>query len=126
MGVTNTSSHLQVLRQARVVETRKAGTKVFYRLAGEEVAAFIVALRDLARSRLTEVDEVVRDYFVARDALEPVSRTELVERANEGKVVILDVRPRDEFAAGHIPGALSVPLGERSDEHTSELQSRGH
>jgi rhodanese-related sulfurtransferase/DNA-binding transcriptional ArsR family regulator len=112
MGVTNTSSHLQVLRQARVVETRKDGTKVFYRLAGEEVAAFIVALRDLARSQLTEVDEVVRDYFVARDALEPVSRTELVERAHEGKVVILDVRPREEFAAGHIPGALSVPLGE--------------
>ncbi len=112
MGVTNTSQHLQVLRQARVVETRKDGTKVFYRLAGEEVAAFIVALRDLARSRLAEVDEVVRDYFVARDALEPVSRTELVERAGRGDVVILDVRPRDEFAAGHIPGALSVPLGE--------------
>ena len=112
MGVTNTSAHLQVLRQARVVETRKDGTNVFYRLAGEEVAAFIVALRDLARSRLAEVDEVVRDYFMARDALEPVSRAELVERANEGKVVILDVRPREEFAAGHIPGALSVPLGE--------------
>ena len=112
MGVTNTSAHLQVLRRARVVETRKDGTKVFYRLAGEEVAAFIVALRDLARSRLAEVDAVVRDYFMARDALEPVSRTELLDRASEGKVVILDVRPRQEFVAGHIPGALSVPLGE--------------
>jgi rhodanese-related sulfurtransferase/DNA-binding transcriptional ArsR family regulator len=112
MGVTNTSSHLQVLRQARVVETRKQGTKVFYRLAGDEVAAFVVALRDLARSRLVEVDEVVRDYFVARDELEPVSRRELLDRANDGKVVILDVRPREEFAAGHIPGALSVPLDE--------------
>jgi len=110
MGVTNTSSHLQVLRQARLVETRKDGTKVFYRLAGDEVAAFIVALRDLARSRLAEVDQVVRDYFMARDALQPVNRAELVERANDGKVVILDVRPADEFAAGHIPGALSVPL----------------
>ncbi len=112
MGVTNTSSHLQVLRHARLVETRKDGTKVFYRLAGDEVAGFIVALRDLARSRLTEVDSVVRDYFVARDALEPVSRAELVDRANRGQVVILDVRPREEFAAGHIPGALSVPLDE--------------
>ncbi len=112
MGVTNTSAHLQVLRQARVAETRKDGTKVFYRLAGEEVAAFIVALRDLARSRLAEVDEVVRDYFLARDALEPVSRNELVGRANRGEVVILDVRPREEFAQGHIPGAISVPLGE--------------
>ncbi len=110
MGVTNTSAHLQVLRNARVVDTRKDGTKVFYRLAGDEVAAFLVALRDLARSRLAEVDEVVRDYFMARDELEPVSRSELVERATQGKVVILDVRPREEFAAGHIPGALSVPL----------------
>lgn len=112
MGVTNTSSHLQVLRQARVVDTRKDGTRVFYRLAGEEVAAFVVALRDLARSRLAEVDEVVRDYFMARDELEPVGRSELLDRANDGKVVILDVRPHEEFAAGHIPGALSVPLGE--------------
>ena len=112
MGVTNTSSHLQVLRGARLVETRKDGTKVFYRLAGDEVAAFIVALRNLARSRLTEVDSIVRDYFAARDAFEPVDRAELVERANRGEVVVIDVRPRDEFAAGHIPGALSVPLDE--------------
>ena len=112
MGVTNTSSHLQVLRGARLVETRKVGTKVFYRLAGDEVAVFVVALRDLARSRLAEVDQVMRDYFTARDALEPLSRSELVERAGRGEVVILDVRPAAEFAAGHIPGALSVPLDE--------------
>jgi len=112
MAVNNTSSHLQVLRQAQVVDTRKAGTKVFYRLAGDEVAAFVVALRDLARSRLAEVDRVVQDYFVARDNLEPVERAELLDRATRGEVVILDVRPREEFAAGHIPGALSVPLDE--------------
>lgn len=110
MGVTNTSAHLQVLRHARLVETRKDGTKVFYRLAGDEVALFVVALRDLARSRLAEVDRVVRDYFGARDELEPVSRVELIERAARGDVVILDVRPIEEFLAGHIPGALSVPL----------------
>ncbi len=112
MAVNNTSSHLQVLRQAQVVDRRKDATKVFYRLAGDEVAAFVVALRDLARSRLAEVDRVVHDYFVARDALEPLERAELVDRATRGEVVILDVRPRDEFAAGHIPGALSVPLDE--------------
>ena len=112
MGVTNTSSHLQVLRGARLVETRKDGTRVFYRLAGDEVAVFVVVLRDLARSRLAEVDRVVRDYFTARDALEPVGRSELVERGERGEVVILDVRPAAEFAAGHIPGALSVPLEE--------------
>lgn len=110
MGVTNTSAHLQLLRHARLVDTRKDGTRVFYRLAGDEVAAFVAVLRDLARSRLAEVDQVVRDYFGARDALEPVSRRELVERAGPGDVVILDVRPPEEFAAGHIPAAISVPL----------------
>jgi len=110
MSVTNTSAHLQVLRHAQLVETRKDATKVFYRLAGDEVAAFLAGLRDLARARVAEVDRVVRDYFTARDALEPVSRSELAQRAARGDVVILDVRPAAEFAAGHIPGALSVPL----------------
>ena len=123
MGITNTSQHLQVLRHARVVDTRKEGTKVFYRLAGDEVAAFVVALRDLARSRLAEVDSIVADYFSARDALEPVSREELLERAGRGDVVILDVRPRDEFAAGHIPGALSVPL-DQLDDTLARLRKR--
>ncbi len=112
ISVTNTSAHLQVLARSRLVQTRKDGTKVFYRLAGDDVAAFVVTLRDLARSRLAEVEQVVRDYFAARDALEPVRREELLARAERGKVVILDVRPVQEFAAGHIPGALSVPLDE--------------
>jgi rhodanese-related sulfurtransferase/DNA-binding transcriptional ArsR family regulator len=123
MGVTNTSAHLQVLARARLVATRKDGTKVFYRLAGDDVAAFVVALRDLARTRLAEVEQVVRDYFAARDALEPVGRDELVARAGEGKVVILDVRPAEEFAAGHIPGALSVPL-DQLDAALSRLPKR--
>ncbi len=110
MGVTNTSAHLQVMARSRLVATRKQGTKVFYRLSGDDVAAFVVVLRDLARSRLAEVDQVVRDYFTARDALEPLTREELVARTERGKVIILDVRPAAEFAAGHIPGALSVPL----------------
>lgn len=114
-GMTTTSAHLQVLRHARLVGTRKEGTRVFYRLAGDEVAAFVVSLRGLASSRLAEVDEVVRDYFDARDSLEPVSRGELVERAERGEVLILDVRPREEFTAGHIPGALSVPLDRLED-----------
>lgn len=123
MGVTNTSAHLQVLRQARLVETRKDKTWVFYRLSGDDVAGFVSALRDLARSRLAEVDQVVRDYFRARDALEPISREELRERTASGAVVILDVRPVEEYAAGHIPGALSVPL-DRLDASLARLPRR--
>jgi rhodanese-related sulfurtransferase/DNA-binding transcriptional ArsR family regulator len=123
MGVTNTSAHLQVLARSHLVASRKEGTKVFYRLSGDDVAAFVVALRDLARSRLAEVEQVVRDYFAARDALEPVGRDDLLARAERGKVVILDVRPAEEFAAGHIPGALSVPLGQL-DSVLSRLPKR--
>lgn len=115
LGVTNTSAHLQVLRRAGLVETRKEGTRVHYRLASDEVAVFVGGLRDLARSRLADVNQIVADYFVARDALEPVSRAELVERTGRGDVVILDVRPHAEFLAGHIPGALSVPLDQLDD-----------
>jgi rhodanese-related sulfurtransferase len=112
MGMTNASNHLQVLRQARLVETRKDGTRVLYRLGNDAVLRFSVALRDLARMRLAEVGEVVRDYFLARDALEPVTRDQLLTLVEHGDVVVLDVRPRDEYDQGHIPGAVSVPLAE--------------
>jgi rhodanese-related sulfurtransferase len=112
MGVTNTSSHLKVLRQARLVETRRDGVKVFYRLADEEVCRFYFALRDLGRTRLAEVEQVVRDYFEARDELEPVARDDLLDRIGRGEAAVLDVRPAEEYAAGHIPGATSVPLPE--------------
>jgi rhodanese-related sulfurtransferase len=115
MTVTNTSGQLQILRQARLVETRKDGTRVLYRLADDEVARFLVALQDLARVRLTEVDQVMRDYFDARDELEPISRDDLFRRARDGDVVVLDVRPSVEYEAAHIPGATSVPLDELED-----------
>lgn len=123
MKIANASAHLQVLARSRLVETRKQGTRVFYRVAGPEVPAFMVALRDLSRERVAEVDQIVRDYFVARDALEPVSRDELVARLGGGDVVVLDVRPVEEFLAGHIPGALSVPLDEL-DGALSRLSKR--
>jgi rhodanese-related sulfurtransferase/DNA-binding transcriptional ArsR family regulator len=115
MGVKNVPAHLQVLARSRLTTGRRQGTKVFYLLGGDDVAAFVVAVRDLARSRLAEAGQVVRGYFLARDALEPVSRAELAGRARDGQVVILDVRPVEEFAAGHIPGALSVPLAGLDD-----------
>lgn len=112
MGMTNTSAHLQVLRQARLAETRREGVKVFYRLADEEVCRFYFALRDLGRARLAEVEQVIRDYFEARDELEPVSRNALLHRLERGEAAVLDVRPAEEYAAGHIPGSISVPLAE--------------
>jgi rhodanese-related sulfurtransferase/DNA-binding transcriptional ArsR family regulator len=121
MGVTNTSNHLQVLRQARLVTTRKEGTRVLYRLADDQVLIFAVALRTLARTRLAEVDRVVRDYFLARDSLETVSRDELMERAGRGEVIVLDVRPREEYVQGHIAGAVSVPFSEL-EEHLRRLR----
>lgn len=120
MSVKNTSAQLKELRLARLVETRKAGTRVYYRLADEAVCGFFFALRDLARGRLTEVEQIVRDYFEARDHLEPVRRDDLLRRVQSGEVVLLDVRPQAEYEAGHIPGALSVPLAEL-EEHLDEL-----
>jgi rhodanese-related sulfurtransferase len=124
-GMTNTSAHLQVLRQARLVETRREGVKVFYRLADEEVCRFYFALRDLARKRLAEVEQVVRDYFGARDDMEPVSRDGLLRRIKEKEVAVLDVRPAEEYAAGHIPGAVSIPVAEleqRLDELPMDVE----
>lgn len=112
MGVTNASQHLQLLRQARLVESRREGTRVLYRLADDSVLRFHVALRELAQARLAEVGQVLRDYLLARDALETVSRTELLDRLRRGDVVVLDVRPREEYEQGHVPGAVSVPLDE--------------
>jgi rhodanese-related sulfurtransferase len=112
LTVTNASAHLKVLREARLVETRPAGTKVYYRLAGESVCGLFFSMRDLAAERYADVEMIVRDYFQARDELEPITREELMARADDGGVVVLDVRPREEYDSGHIPGAISVPLGE--------------
>lgn len=112
MTVTNASQHLHVLRAARLVDTRKEGAKVIYRVAGDDVCRFFFALRDLAATRLAEVEQIVRRYMEGADELEPVTQAELLTRATESEIVVLDVRPEDEFAAGHIPGAVSVPLDE--------------
>lgn len=108
MGLTNTSQHLQILRAARLVETRREGTKIFYRVADDAVCRFFLELGDLARARLAEVEQFVQSY-VAGDGFDEVSREELLERLDDCTVVVLDVRPTEEFLAGHIPGAISVP-----------------
>ena len=112
MDFANTSAQLQVLSRARLVESRRMGKRVIYRLADKSVTRFLAALRELSRERLAEVEQVARDYFEARDHLEPVSPTDLMRRLDDPGTLVIDVRPAEEYAAGHIPGALSVPLGE--------------
>jgi len=113
LGFANTSRHLRILRRARLVETQRRGKHVFYRLAGDsEVVALIKALGRVGERNMAEIGRVMADCFRARDALEPVSRDELVSRLRDGDVAILDVRPEDEFALGHLPGARNIPLGE--------------
>lgn len=112
MSVANTSQHLQILRAARLVTADKKGLYVEYRLADEEVCRFFLSLRGLAESRLAEIEQVTRAYFATRGAMEAVHGDELLRRVKSGEVTVLDVRPAEEYRAGHIPGALSVPVDE--------------
>jgi rhodanese-related sulfurtransferase/DNA-binding transcriptional ArsR family regulator len=113
LSVANASQHLQVLRQAGLVATRREGTSVWYRLAAPEVFDLWRTLRTLAASRLAEVERLAAAYLGAREALEPVTRQELARRLGQGEeLVVLDVRPAAEHAAGHLPGAVSIPISE--------------
>jgi rhodanese-related sulfurtransferase/DNA-binding transcriptional ArsR family regulator len=109
-SVATTSHHLQVLRRARLVEAQKAGLYVTYRLADPQVGAFFLHLRRLAESRLAEVQQVTFQYMERRGGLEAVDNDELVRRVRAAQVTLIDVRPREEYLAGHIPGAISLPL----------------
>jgi ArsR family transcriptional regulator len=110
LTVANASQHLQHLRRAGLVSGRRDGKRVFYALADDAVVDFLAALRAIAERGLAEVDRVVASYFRARDSLEPVSRTELARRLKRKSVTVLDVRPEEEFALGHVPGAVNIPL----------------
>ncbi|WP_419695664.1 ArsR/SmtB family transcription factor [Mesorhizobium muleiense] len=113
LSFANTSRHLQILRRARLVETERRGKHVLYSLAGDvEVVALIKALGRVGERNVAEIGRIMADYFRARDAMEPVSRDDLVSRLHDGMVTVLDVRPEDEFAVGHLPGALNIPLAE--------------
>lgn len=112
ISIANASQHLQVLRSARLLDAEKHGLYVEYRLASDDVARFFLALRGLAEARLAELDQVARAYFEQRGAMEPVAGDELLRRVRAGEVTVLDVRPLEEYRAGHIPGALSIPVGE--------------
>jgi len=112
MTVANTSQHLHVLRAARLVDAEKEGLYVKYRLTDEAVGEFLRNMRMLAERRLAEIEQITRQFFEGREGLEPVDRESLLERAERGQVTVLDVRPAEEHRAGHIPGAISIPLEE--------------
>lgn len=112
LSIANTSQHLQYMRRAGLVASRKDGQRVFYRLAGNDVIDLLRALQQSTERHLGEVDRIVTGYFSARDSLEPISREELMARINAGTVTVLDVRPDEEYDAGHIEGALNMPLDE--------------
>jgi rhodanese-related sulfurtransferase/DNA-binding transcriptional ArsR family regulator len=112
ISVANASKHLQQLRAAGLVEARRDGRHVRYRLADARVVDAVGALRELAEARLEEVRDLVESYLRQRDGLEPLPATELLARARDGLVTVIDVRPPEEYAQGHIRGALNVPLGQ--------------
>ena len=122
--VKNTSAHLRALRTAGLVETRKDGPHVFYRLADARVHEFLRELQGLAHTRIAEVERVTELYLDGRDELEPVSARELERRVREGDVTVIDVRPREEYEAGHIPGALSVPVEQLKRGRVAPPKSR--
>ncbi len=112
LSVANASQHLQILAAARLVESRREGQRILYRLADPSVEVLLHAVRTTAEARLAELDAVARAYLVGRDEFEPISRTELRRRLQAGTVTLIDVRPADEYQHGHLAGAVSVPLEE--------------
>ena len=121
LSVANTSQHLQQLRQAGLVSSRKERQRVYYRLSGLDVTELLSSLRKVAERHLAEVNCLVKDYLTVKDNLEPVPADQLLERIREGLVSVVDVRPPREYEAGHLPGAVNIPL-EELEQHLNELK----
>lgn len=110
LSIANASQHLQALRRAGLVSARRDGKSVLYRLSDDAVTDLLSGLRRIAERNVAEVQRTVAHYFDDRDDFEPVAREDLVRRLKEGLVVVIDVRPEDEFVQGHVPGAINIPL----------------
>ena len=123
LSVANTSKHLQALRQAGLVSARKDGLRVYYSIAGSDVVALLSSLREVSEHRVAEVEQLLRTWLAHRDEMEAVPAKEVLERAKKGLVVVLDVRPADEFSAGHLPGAINIPIQEL-EKRLRELPKR--
>jgi rhodanese-related sulfurtransferase/predicted transcriptional regulator len=125
LSVANASQHLQHLRRAGLVETQRDGKRIVYRLADDattDIVSLFGALRRVAEHTADAMEKVIGSYFQARDELEPVAASDLMTRLREGSVVLLDVRPSDEYGLGHLPGAVNIPLREL-EQRLSELPS---
>ncbi len=123
LTVANTSRHLQQLRQAGLIVGRKEGQFVYYRIAGDEVLRLLAAMWSVGETYSAEIDRLINTYLLAKDSLEPLGAEEVLDRARRGIITILDVRPRDEYASGHLPGAINIPLPELIDR-MHELPAR--
>jgi rhodanese-related sulfurtransferase/DNA-binding transcriptional ArsR family regulator len=123
LSVANTSKHLQALRQAGLVNARRQGVRVYYVLAGDDVSLLLAALRGVAEHRAADVEKLLQTWLAHRDQLEPVPASEVLERARKGLVTVLDVRPAEEYAAGHVPGAINVPI-DKLEGYLAKLPKR--
>ena len=121
LSVANTSQHLQQMRRAGIVAARRERKFILYTLADDAVLDLVSALRRVAERNVAEVEQVIRSYFNDRDSMEPVSREELLEKSRAGVVTVIDVRPADEFALGHLPGAVNLPLKELDRNSAASL-----
>lgn len=120
ISVANTSHHLQILRDGGVVQSRKQGLQVIYSLNDPEIPTLLSGLRRLAERHIAEVERIVRENFERLDELKPVKREELLQLVSSGEAVVVDVRPAGEYQAGHIPGAINIPLDSLS-KHLAKL-----
>jgi rhodanese-related sulfurtransferase/DNA-binding transcriptional ArsR family regulator len=123
LSVANASKHLQALRQSGLVNARKEGLRVYYSLAGDDVSLLLSSLRGVAEHRAADVEKLLRAWLAHRDELDPVPAREVLSRMKSGLVTVLDVRPAEEFAAGHLPGAINVPV-ERLESYLAKLPKR--
>lgn len=110
MSVANTSNHLRIMREGGLVKSRKEGTQVIYSLSDEKVPLLLADIRSIAEQQLAEVERIVRENFTNRDKLTPVRRDELLGMVKSGEAMVIDVRPPAEYEAGHIEGAVNIPL----------------
>lgn len=123
LSVANTSKHLQALRQAGLVNARKDGLRVYYRIAGDDVSLLLSSLRGVAEHRAADVEKLLRAWLAHRDELDAVPARQVLARLKNGLITVLDVRPAEEYAAGHLPGAINVPV-DRLEKYLSKLPKR--